>query len=151
MSHEYLKSSICGSEASPNLNNVGTVHRNPLTISRGLREKFIKGEISKNEEEIVIENVVRSFVYIFYCCIVFIYLKFAIIIVRLYDYEIQLENGKKQIFHINMLKEYFPRKSENLCPFRSNLHNEMGIHAALHMLTLHDSVSDRFSHLYNTI
>ena len=43
-------------------------------------------------------------------------------VVGLYDYEIQLENGKKQIFHINMLKEYFPRKSENFENFDLDQH-----------------------------
>ena len=43
-------------------------------------------------------------------------------VVGLYDYEIQLENGKKQIFHINMLEEYFPRKSENFDNFDLDQH-----------------------------
>ena len=35
-------------------------------------------------------------------------------IVGLYDYEIELDTGKRKIFHINMIKKYFPRSNEFL-------------------------------------
>ena len=35
-------------------------------------------------------------------------------VVGLYDYEIELDKGKRKIFHITMLKKYFPRSNDFL-------------------------------------